>query len=248
MDGNEPIIEFVAPEEYIDELSDPKPAHKVLPDWYKNLGGNRKIEISKEEITIPSVRTCMPFLEAMSIGWVLELSADVEFRYDGDTWQTETGFPKPLITRQATGARDVDSVSKSFPLRDFPQFKFNTYWTPIVDDGYSVLYTSPLNRFDERFEPFSGIVDNDKHPRNVNIPFIWTGGEFEGTISEGTPIAQVIPFKRNAVISEANVREISESEKEQKQGFYEMRKNNRSYYRESIWEPKEYTSCNNTST
>jgi hypothetical protein len=41
-----------------------------------------------------------------------------------------------------------------------------------------------------------GIVDTDTYTANINFPFVLNNPEFEGTILAGTPIAQIIPFKR----------------------------------------------------
>jgi hypothetical protein len=42
-----------------------------------------------------------------------------------------------------------------------------------------------------------GIVDTDKYTAPVNFPFVINDINFEGIIPKGTPIAQVIPFKRD---------------------------------------------------
>jgi len=42
-----------------------------------------------------------------------------------------------------------------------------------------------------------GIVDTDKYFAPVNFPFVINDPKFEGLIPKGTPIAQVIPFKRD---------------------------------------------------
>ena len=42
---------------------------------------------------------------------------------------------------------------------------------------------------------FEGIVDTDQQ-HIMNFPFVYKDPEFEGIIPAGTPIVQVIPFKR----------------------------------------------------
>ena len=41
----------------------------------------------------------------------------------------------------------------------------------------------------------AGIIDLDEGMYNGNIPF-FINGNFTGVIDQGTPIAQIIPFKR----------------------------------------------------
>jgi hypothetical protein len=46
-----------------------------------------------------------------------------------------------------------------------------------------------------------GVVDTDTFPLSINFPF-FLRSDFSGTIPHGTPIAQVIPFKRDNFVSE----------------------------------------------
>jgi hypothetical protein len=61
--------------------------------------------------------------------------------------------------------------------------------------GWSILVVQPLNRFDLPWTITSGIMDTDQYSTSGNIPF-FIREDFDGIIAEGTPIAQVIPFKR----------------------------------------------------
>jgi hypothetical protein len=49
----------------------------------------------------------------------------------------------------------------------------------------------------------TGVVDTDTFPVPVNFPF-FVREDFDGIIPEGTPIAQVIPFKRTDWKSEVD--------------------------------------------
>jgi hypothetical protein len=61
--------------------------------------------------------------------------------------------------------------------------------------GYSSLITHPLNRHDLPFITLSGLVDTDMTMARGNLPFFLKEG-FEGVIPAGTPMFQIIPFKR----------------------------------------------------
>ena len=43
-----------------------------------------------------------------------------------------------------------------------------------------------------------GIVDTDTYNAPVNFPFVLNNIKFEGLIPAGSPMAQVIPFKRDS--------------------------------------------------
>jgi len=47
------------------------------------------------------------------------------------------------------------------------------------------------------FQTLSGIVDCDVHPNSVFVPF-FLKKDFEGIIPAGTPIMQLLPFKRES--------------------------------------------------
>jgi hypothetical protein len=48
------------------------------------------------------------------------------------------------------------------------------------------------------FTILDGVVDTDKYTAPVNFPFVLNDWKFEGLIPAGTPVAQVIPFKRDS--------------------------------------------------
>jgi hypothetical protein len=75
-------------------------------------------------------------------------------------------------------------------------FAWHFHHSFILPKGYSALFTHPLNRHDLPFTTLSGIVDGGiKMDPNGNIPF-YLKENFEGIIEQGTPIAQLIPFRQ----------------------------------------------------
>ena len=59
----------------------------------------------------------------------------------------------------------------------------------------------PSQRHDLPFFTLTAIVDTDKFPNKLHLPFFIKEG-FEGIIEAGTPIAQIIPIKRDVWKSE----------------------------------------------
>ena len=58
------------------------------------------------------------------------------------------------------------------------------------------------------FTIFSGVVDTDTYQVPVAFPFVLKEPNFEGMIPAGTPIAQVIPFKRESWKMEISGKEL----------------------------------------
>jgi hypothetical protein len=105
-----------------------------------------------------------------------------------------------------------------------------------LPDGYSAIVMHPLNRVDLPFITMSGIVDFDKsiHAPIGNIPFFIKKG-FEGTIPAGTPMFQIIPFKREDWNSENQpYSDIFWQEK------MKERKSIANIYKKKIWQKKSY--------
>jgi len=93
-------------------------------------------------------------------------------------------IPGQLYTHKAT--KNGDGIPK-----------INNPWAVETPGGYSCLFTPPLNNEDSPIIPFSGIVDTDSYSAPVNFPFQLKEG-FRGLIPAGTPLIQVLPFKRES--------------------------------------------------
>ncbi|UBF22190.1 hypothetical protein HRTV-2_gp42 [Halorubrum virus HRTV-2] len=205
---NDDIIEFVTEERLYGAIPEPIPANKVLPDWYKDLAPRLTEGSEYKEIQSSTVKRCMPFLDALSMGWIIPTAAEIQFKAEDGFVSYEWGFERDLISNHNVG----QVGGEDFPNSDWPVLKFHNFWGIRVPDGYSVLVTQPLNRIEPRFQTFSGIVDADNYFNYINAPFMWTGGNYEGVMEVGTPMVQVIPFKRDAIISNGVVREMTDDE------------------------------------
>lgn len=92
-------------------------------------------------------------------------------------------------------------------LCDLKKFKFGKYlmklnnpWCIKTPKGWSVQIKNPANNFENDVHILEGVVDTDEYGAPVLFPFVWTGTEAgEFVIPKGTPIAQIIPFKREKI-------------------------------------------------
>ena len=92
-----------------------------------------------------------------------------------------------------------------------------------------------MNNFSLPFVSTSGIINNDKVFQPGSIPFFIRKG-FNGIIPKGTPIIQIIPFKRNNWKSK-KVLISSEDIEHFKPGSKRIENN---YYRNNLWEKNNY--------
>ena len=78
------------------------------------------------------------------------------------------------------------------------------------------MFINPLNRPNGLFEIISGIVDTDSYPALINFPFFATGPDGVHVIEKGTPLVQVIPFRRDAAEVETEIRAETKAEREER--------------------------------
>ena len=183
----------------------PKPARSYIPEWWKGidsfLGG--KADYLSDSSLNTSVKHCMPYIDALTGGYIQELSSDVYIdisKNSKDEFVIKINhslqIPGLIPVRYRTYPKG--SNIQRFPEGYYPiEFTWSENWIVDTPDGWSTLYTHPMNRYDLPFITMSGMVDTDRGRVNVDgsIPFYIKEG-FSGVIPAGTPIYQMIPVKR----------------------------------------------------
>lgn len=173
-------------------LEQPIPAIKMLPDWYKDIEsyiGGKKVE-DDLGVATPTIKKCMPVFDAIGAGYIITLPADVAV-YIKDGVQSFD-----CATFNLVGSHNVEQAP-NHPLRNQHAYpKWMNPWSIKTPPGYSCLFVQPFHR-ESIFTIFPGIVDTDTYTVPINFPMVMNNPNFKGIIPKGTPIAQVIPFKRD---------------------------------------------------
>ena len=205
------------------ELASPIPASKVVPEWYRKMPGSRdKIE---------TVKKCIPFLDALTAGYVITLDADVYWNEDQGKFFSESPI-KMESDHSMVQTQDVE-IDDRFHTQPH---KWVNHWEIKTPKGYSCLFIHPLDRMDLPFYSFTGIVDTDKHPLVINFPFVMKKG-FSGLIPKGTPLIQVIPFKRDNWKSEIS----DDKPYDREEIEYKVQNPPFNWYKRNWWTKKFYT-------
>ena len=192
----------------------PKPAKNIIPEWYKELEsyiGGKKVPNGRGGIT-STIKRCMPVFDSMVAGYLIFLHTDV---YVSQKFDEQTGKIAPFYEWAGYNAIEFHHPlqAPTHPQTNgFNYPKFVNPWGIITPKGYSVLITQPFHR-ESVFTILSGIVDTDTYHTAIHFPFVLNDSSFEGLIPAGTPIAQVIPFKRDSWTHE--IKEKSEKVDEQ---------------------------------
>lgn len=193
-------IEFICDEPELDYFPKPVPASKKIPDWYKKLTthiDNQKVYV--EGNANLTIKKCMPVFDAMTSGYLILLPCDV--------WVTRNldgspNFTWPIQVKMVTAHSKEQASTITVPPGYGPEFlKWTNPWIVKVPQGWSVLFTQPMHRDDLPFQILSGIVDTDNFKLSVQFPFLLQK-DFVGLIPAGTPVAQIIPVKREEWVAE----------------------------------------------
>jgi hypothetical protein len=225
-------IYFAVQEKYIGL---PQPGKKFIPEWYKKLSANsnkEKFRLTPDNKDNATVKRCVPFLDAMLTGYVATLWQDLQVTQINGFAQLNW----PTLPAVAA-IRDSKHTEGFAPPAGHSGINYS-WLSPFViktPPGYSMLLTHPLNRFDLPFTTTSGVVDADGLMHQGNIPFFLKEG-FEGVIPKGTPIFQILPFKRDGWTSEEDTDLLLEAEKNSFSAMASLS----GWYREKVWAKKKF--------
>jgi len=227
------VIEFWLNGRHLENIAElPAPASSIIPKWYKDIPrfvyGGRPMISDAGQVNV-GVKTCAPFLDAMTAGYIVKLHCDMLVEdVDGEVRVTWASTTKPISGRPKEASSQIPQVPGFGPFGQ--AWEFQTGFK--VPKGYSVLITQPFNRYDMDTFVTSGIMDADEYLGPGGVPFAIREG-FTGIIKEGTPIIQIFPFKRE------NWKSI-EVENKFPYGDQRGRKKIVGWYKENIWKKKEY--------
>ena len=184
------IIFCATDESMINVWPHPTPASRAIPKEYKNLP-----RFQNNNLHDPTVKTCIPFLDSLTAGYMLYFEQD----YVVDP--VEDNF---TITPSTKKEKDTGYHTKRQLPKDWHSFsgeragKFMNKWLIKTPPGYSCLFIKPMNRLEERFSIIPGVVDTDEYINLINFPFILHKRDEQFLIKKGTPMVQVFPFKRES--------------------------------------------------
>lgn len=192
------IINFYPSREPYDGVfDDPILAKDKIPEWYKKQNrytGGEKV-LSLETATYnTTIKACMPVFDLISAGYIIKTPADILVTINEDGTPNFSWAINDYTCIESHGPMQYDSFN--IPKEFYPiGYKFINPWITQTPKGYSSIFISPILRDDLPFQCLPAIVDTDNHPTPVNFPF-FLRKDFEGLIPAGTPMIQIIPFKR----------------------------------------------------
>lgn len=227
-------ITFTCETPDVDWFDKPTPAAKMLPDWYKKLpsytGGGKQYSDKGVNGTL---KRCMPVFDMATTGYYITLPCDVNVTRD------PVGLP--IFTWTVPFTLVTEHNLEQLPTFPFPEefgaqaLKWANPWIINTPKGWSTIVLPPVYYPDNPFQILPAVIDTDDFELSIQFPFLMRKN-FEGIIKAGTPIAQVIPFKRASWIAKFATDELGMRDKK-------LNKHNRfmeNRYKRTVWNKKDY--------
>jgi hypothetical protein len=199
-------IQFIASDDHVYEVRErPYPAAKNIPEWWKEIPkySNSENVLKLDPKATITVKQCAPVLDMFTSGYIIPLWADILVsQINGEPhvqWATSANVLDSWDSKQSSLFKQPIGFNKT-------AFKYLHGWKIKTPPGWSSMFIHPASYQDLPIRAIPGIVDTDILDSLINCPFFIKDG-FEGVIKKGTPMVQVIPFKRENWISEFSKQE-----------------------------------------
>lgn len=207
----------------------------VMPEWYKKepvIKRGETMPLSIGGTPTSTFKRCVPVFDSMTSGYFAVLGQDIQItQQDGVAyiqWPTETA---PLSLRDGTHFSQ-EAVPSGYSEKAWVWLSELIVKLPI---GYSMIVCHPFNRYDLPFITLSAIVDADGTMHEGKFPFYLKEG-YEGVLKKGTPIFQIVPFKRESwksVLDSSVLKDADRNSYNAKSSFY-------GWYKKNIWKIKTF--------
>ena len=185
-----PIIEFSSTEWTARKFYPVKPARECFPDYWKTME-------SKMQNGVDTVRKCPGISDWMSLGYIIPAWSDIDI--------DQTGEYGPSATlsngRESAASHSPEQCRGMLTQKSHygGSVKLPYVWRITTSPGWSIMIVPLWYWKDQPWEAMPGIIHTDNHHGEVNINLILKSKEPHIHVSAGTPLVQIIPFKRDPV-------------------------------------------------
>lgn len=220
----------------------PQPAVKHVEDWWRSqpkyMDNEKELFNGSYKAT---VKKCQGIFDAMTLGYLMFCPVDIFIDATNDdkiTWQLPASFMNErenlsiisMHVREQTSHMPIDHEIWCSDL-----FRIHPNWIASTEEGYSCLVVPPMHNSILPIQAVPGVIDTDTFVSDGHFSFMVKKG-FKGIIKQGTPIAQVIPFKRETWEAEAKDfnGEMLQAQRDDVRSTFE------NGYRMKMWQKKVY--------
>jgi len=230
----------------VDVFPEPQPAYKHIPQWYKKIESFYNSDPTPQNgVQHLTVKRCVAFLDMLSTGYFILCPFDIYI----DTTDNKKEFviPAALQGLQNTNIKQFIGIHDLKQVEGYPfekdlyleyLFRIHPIWIVKTEPGVSCLFINPQHHENSPLSAISAVIDTDGYPSDGLLSFL-VKKDFKGFIKKGTPLVQVIPFKRDDYESKII---INQEEYDKTKTFsLKVRSVFNSGYKKYFWKMKKYT-------
>jgi hypothetical protein len=224
-----------------DAFPEPEPLSKNIPEWYKlqksYMNNDKTPQDGNQKLT---VKKCQAIFDVISMGYTLKSPYDIYIdTSDGEKLKYDlagkVGPRRPLTGTHGKEQFDEMPIDPDFYVRDL--LRLNMIWLIKTQPGYSCLFINPMLSDSSPLMAVPGVIDTDEfYPSGLFSFFVKKN--YKGIIKKGTPLLQVIPFKREDYSHEI-IKDMDINNKLDEQSF-QIRTVFNSGYKSIFWKKKKY--------
>ena len=223
---------------YSKVFPEPVSVSSAIPEWWKtqesHLNNDQNVYRGTMLLT---VKKCQSIFDSMTFGYYLKCPTDISIDATGDNLRVQLtsdimGMQQHLISNH------LKEQMAKYPIPEYfhsEVVRIHPMWLVQTEPGYSSLFVAPMHADNSPIKAVPGVIDTDEYPSDGYLSFFVKKG-FKGIIKQGTPIVQVIPFKRDDWESSLNKEKDSDTQIRAQQ--LSVRSVFRNGYRKKMWSKK----------
>ena len=198
---NKPEIIFECNNWAIRKYAPIRPSSEFVPDKFKNLPTILKKEQYSRD-NIYSIKICPGLQDYIGHGYVIPAWCDMDVKIDSNNHPQVT-YSDPELKHATHYPEQVgDFLDTKFPIRT--PVKLDNPWFTYTKKDWSIMYLPMHFHENPYFEAIPGVIDHDKGPGRTPLNIMLkTNKDF--MIKQGTPLVQMIPYKRQVVTSRSGI-------------------------------------------
>lgn len=198
-------IEFFCTDENVLKYWHPKPANSCVPEEILNLE-TPKERYKSEEPPVVNMKSCIPAMDYLTSGYIIYNAYEIELEtifnnfkenIKMKTAETIEQDPTDPFARKSMAIFEKETcpISKhNVKIKQY--FKFRSMWSIKTPPGYSCLVMQPFYLPDNEIQILPGIIDTDCYHLPISVAG-YVVSKDKIRIPPGTPLLQIIPFKRD---------------------------------------------------
>jgi hypothetical protein len=251
-----PTIKFNTYHKNAFDTTKPILTKSYKPDWWKKIPVN---DIVRGNVIEGTIKTCPAMHDWLNMGWLIVANRDITVKHgkvngycaavedlkQGKIHSTLPSHPKEQVGEGTDYQFNYHTQNEEV----YDAFKVRVEWSIKLPKGYSMMYLDPFLWQNKDFKAWNGVIDSDKgfnhgHDNSNIIMYPKHGDDF--VIKKGTPLVQVIPFKREEWESEYHL-QTSWNHYEDRSSLLhpdgslsnaELLERNKGSYKKDFWTPK----------